>query len=210
MGPNAWLWLMPVKTALGDGITFPTRIPLTECTTFHSIGELNFKRCSIKRSEAELQLQGYRYQVDQKPPVEPWSTRWWEQRGSRSSPCQPRWGAAWARTAGSRSPRRSRQCWSRTQSLQIAGSQKQRSPSGEKSQSESKYEVWECEVLCRFLNSKRDTGHLETWKWCSVVILCAPPSPCMWNKSLLQTNVPIQLTLSYINCAFLDFYPSLM
>jgi len=39
MGPNAWLWLVPVKTALGDGITFPTRIPLRECTTFHSIGQ---------------------------------------------------------------------------------------------------------------------------------------------------------------------------
>ena len=39
MGPNAWLWFVPVKTALGDGITFPTRIPLTECSTFHSIGE---------------------------------------------------------------------------------------------------------------------------------------------------------------------------
>jgi len=39
MGPNAWLWFVPVKTALGDGITFPTRIPLTECSTFHSIGQ---------------------------------------------------------------------------------------------------------------------------------------------------------------------------
>ena len=45
MGPNAWLWFLPVKTALGDGITFPTRIPLTECTTFHSIGELYFQIC---------------------------------------------------------------------------------------------------------------------------------------------------------------------
>jgi len=39
MGPNAWLWLVPVKTALGDGISFPTRIPLTKRSTFHSIGQ---------------------------------------------------------------------------------------------------------------------------------------------------------------------------
>ena len=49
MGPNAWLWFVPVKTALGDGITFPTRIPLTECSTFHSIGEnFTFHLCTVE------------------------------------------------------------------------------------------------------------------------------------------------------------------
>jgi len=37
-GTNMLLWLLPLQTCLGDGITFPTRLPV-DCTTYHSIGK---------------------------------------------------------------------------------------------------------------------------------------------------------------------------
>jgi len=36
-GPSCLLWLLPIQTCMGDGITFPTRLPV-DCTTYHSIG----------------------------------------------------------------------------------------------------------------------------------------------------------------------------
>ena len=36
-GPSMLLWLLPLQTCMGDGISFPTRLPL-DCTTYHSIG----------------------------------------------------------------------------------------------------------------------------------------------------------------------------
>ena len=38
LGSSPLLWLLPVPTTLGDGIVFPTRVQLPDCTTFHSIG----------------------------------------------------------------------------------------------------------------------------------------------------------------------------
>lgn len=162
MGPNAWLWFVPVKTALGDGITFPTRIPLMECTTFHSIGELHIHSLELwtlkfwrtnPENHLKNHLQGNRYQVDQKPPVGHWSTQCWDQKGSLSSPpSRPLQGEVWARTAGWRSPRTSPRCWSRTPSPLTAGLLKLRSLNGEKSQSKSKHEVGKCQVYPRFLN----------------------------------------------------------
>jgi len=39
LGSSPLLWLLPVPTTLGDGIVFPTRVQLPDCTTFHSIGQ---------------------------------------------------------------------------------------------------------------------------------------------------------------------------
>jgi len=36
-GPSVLLWLLPIQTCMGDGITFPTRLPL-DCTNYHSLG----------------------------------------------------------------------------------------------------------------------------------------------------------------------------
>jgi palmitoyltransferase len=36
-GPSVLLWLLPLQTCMGDGITFPTRLPL-DYTNYHSIG----------------------------------------------------------------------------------------------------------------------------------------------------------------------------
>jgi len=36
-GTSIALWLVPVQTCLGDGISFPSRLPL-DCSTYHSIG----------------------------------------------------------------------------------------------------------------------------------------------------------------------------
>jgi len=44
-GSCVWLWPVPVSTLLGDGISFPTRIQLADCTTYHSIGPSLLSRC---------------------------------------------------------------------------------------------------------------------------------------------------------------------
>lgn len=38
LGPDWWLWPLPVRTVMGDGITFPVRLHIADCTTYHSIG----------------------------------------------------------------------------------------------------------------------------------------------------------------------------
>ena len=110
MGPNAWLWFLPLKTALGDGINFPTRIPLAECSTFHSIGELCFDTFPVKMDNCE---QASLCQVGQRLQVGPWSTRCLGRKGSLSSPpCRAPQAAPL--TASWTSPRTRR--WSRTRS----------------------------------------------------------------------------------------------
>jgi len=37
-GTSMLLWLLPLQTCMGDGISFPTRLPV-DCTTYHSIGQ---------------------------------------------------------------------------------------------------------------------------------------------------------------------------
>ena len=222
MGPNAWLWFVPVKTALGDGITFPTRIPLTECSTFHSIGEsftfsslqLNaFKIWRINpKNHLKNQLQGNLYQVGQKPPVVHWSTRCWDQKGNPSSPpCPPQQGEAWARTAGWRSPRTSRRCWSRTPSPLTVELLKLRSLNGEKSQSKSNHEVWKCQVNPWFLNPNEGLTQ-ESWarttNWCKVVILYPPLIACGTSKTVVEVLDSICPFLHHQNFLFLE--PSLL
>ena len=164
MGPNAWLWFLPLKTALGDGINFPTRIPLAECSTFHSIGELCFDTFPVKTYNCE---QASLCQVGQRLQVGPWSTRCLGRKGSLSSPpCRAPQAAPL--TASWTSPRTRR--WSRTRSPRTVVLQKPRSSSTEKPQSKSNHEVWHCQVLrwCGFWSKQ----------WIDVIFtFLAPPSP---------------------------------
>ena len=196
MGPNAWLWFLPLKTALGDGINFPTRIPLAECSTFHSIGELCFDTFPVKMDNCE---QASLCQVGQRLQVGPWSTRCLGRKGSLSSPpCRAPQAAPL--TASWTSPRTRR--WSRTRSPRTVVLQKPRSSSTEKPQSKSNHEVWHCQVL-------RWCGFWSKQQWIDVIFtFLAPPSPssaCLPRLPLLF--VPSTCSLSCCQMALHDFSP---
>ena len=196
MGPNAWLWFLPVKTALGDGINFPTRIPLAECSTFHSIGELCFDTFPVKMDNCE---QASLCQVGQRLQVGPWSTRCLGRKGSLSSPpCRAPQAAPL--TASWTSPRTRR--WSRTRSPRTVVLQKPRSSSTEKSQSKSNHEVWHCQVL-------RWRGFWSK-QWIDVIFtFMAPPSPSFACRPRLPLLfVPATCSLSCCQeMALYDFSP---